>query len=238
MKPRNYADGGRAMMPRYGEAQRPGMGGLRSLQAPPQGLRLPLPQGMPQQPVGPPQGALGSLQQPPQGLRLPLPPGMQATPAPGPQAGPVGPPQPMPLPQPQGLPVGPAPTPGLLLNAPGKVQPIGYGADGQPDWAKTPAALGQRASMPMPPARPMMASGGHVSGPGTGRSDDIPARLSDGEYVMDAESMALLGDGSVQAGAAKLDQLRKNLRMHKGSALSQGKFSPKAKEPAAYMRGK
>ena len=40
-------------------------------------------------------------------------------------------------------------------------------------------------------------TGGHVRGPGTGRSDDIPAVLSDGEYVIDSESVALLGDGSI-----------------------------------------
>jgi hypothetical protein len=80
-----------------------------------------------------------------------------------------------------------------------------------------------------------MDTGGHVSGPGTGRSDQIPARLSDGEYVMDAETVNLLGDGSSATGAAKLDALRRKLRMHKGAALAQGKFSPAAKSPEAYM---
>lgn len=37
------------------------------------------------------------------------------------------------------------------------------------------------------------AQGGHVSGPGTGTSDDIPARLSDGEFVM--TNAAVLGAG-------------------------------------------
>ena len=32
------------------------------------------------------------------------------------------------------------------------------------------------------------ASGGYISGPGTGTSDSIPARLSDGEYVINAAS--------------------------------------------------
>lgn len=70
-----------------------------------------------------------------------------------------------------------------------------------------------------------------------GRSDDIPAKLSDGEYVMDAESVSMLGNGSNKAGADKLDGLRVKLRKHKGKALAKGKISPNAKEPDSYMRG-
>ena len=76
-----------------------------------------------------------------------------------------------------------------------------------------------------------------VSGPGTGRSDDIPAVLSDGEYVIDAETVALLGDGSSKAGAKKLDQMRVAIRKHKGKNLAKGKFSVNAKRPEAYMSG-
>jgi hypothetical protein len=78
--------------------------------------------------------------------------------------------------------------------------------------------------------------GGHVRGPGSGRSDDIPAVLSDGEYVIDSESVALLGDGSTDAGAERLDKMRENLRKHKGKNLAKGGFSHKAKEPARYMQ--
>lgn len=81
------------------------------------------------------------------------------------------------------------------------------------------------------------ASGRYVKGAGTGRSDDIPARLSDGEYVMDAESVALLGDGSGDAGAKRLDEMRTNLRKHKATNLSKGGFSHKAKQPHQYMAG-
>ncbi len=76
-----------------------------------------------------------------------------------------------------------------------------------------------------------------VRGKGTGRSDDIDAKLSDGEYVMDAETVALLGDGSNEAGAKRLDQMRVNLRKHKGKNLAKGKFSVNAKRPEAYMLG-
>lgn len=82
------------------------------------------------------------------------------------------------------------------------------------------------------------ADGGYFGGgPEDGRADSIPARLSNDEYVMDAESVALLGDGSPAAGAHRLDQLRARLRQHKGKALAQGKISPDAKLPEQYMRG-
>lgn len=76
-----------------------------------------------------------------------------------------------------------------------------------------------------------------VEGAGTGRSDDIPAVLSDGEYVIDAETVALLGDGSSKAGAKKLDELRVNVRKHKGRNLAKGKFSANAKRPEKYLSG-
>jgi hypothetical protein len=76
-----------------------------------------------------------------------------------------------------------------------------------------------------------------VKGPGTGRSDEIPAMLSDGEYVIDAETVALLGDGSSKAGAKKLDDLRVKIRKHKGKKLAKGKFSHDAKPADKYMAG-
>jgi len=88
----------------------------------------------------------------------------------------------------------------------------------------------------VPRAAPSVAATGrYVKGQGTGRSDDIPARLSDGEYVMDAESVALLGDGSGSAGARRLDEMRQNLRKHKATNLKKGGFSHKAKAPHQYM---
>ena len=74
-------------------------------------------------------------------------------------------------------------------------------------------------------------------GSGSGRDDTINARLSDGEYVMDAETVALLGDGSNSEGARRLDQMRKEIRAQKGKSLAKGKFSPDAKSPLAYLKG-
>ena len=85
-----------------------------------------------------------------------------------------------------------------------------------------------------------MAEGGDtfaVNRPGTGRSDEIPAMLSDGEYVIDAETVALLGDGSSKAGAERLDQFRINVRRDKGRKLAKGEFSVNAKRPEHYLKG-
>lgn len=81
------------------------------------------------------------------------------------------------------------------------------------------------------------ATGRYVKGGGTGTSDSIPAQLSDGEYVIDAQTVSMLGDGSSDAGAAKLDAMRENIRKHKGSALAKGKFAPNAKSPLSYVKG-
>lgn len=43
-------------------------------------------------------------------------------------------------------------------------------------------------------------TGYYAGGRGTGQSDDIPAMLHDGDYVMDAEAVSALGDGSSKAG--------------------------------------
>lgn len=86
------------------------------------------------------------------------------------------------------------------------------------------------------------ATGGHVGAlrlvqGGTGGQDDaVNARLSDGEYVFDADAVAALGDGNTEAGAAKLDKMRENIRAHKRSA-SPKKIPPKAKSPEQYLRG-
>ena len=77
----------------------------------------------------------------------------------------------------------------------------------------------------------------YARGSGSGRDDTINAKLSDGEYVMDAETVALLGDGSSEEGAKRLDAMRNNIRAHKGRALAKGKISPNAKSPLSYLKG-
>jgi hypothetical protein len=58
---------------------------------------------------------------------------------------------------------------------------------------------------------PTYASGGKVTGPGTGTSDSIPAMLSDGEYVIKASSVA-------KYGVETLDALNAQ-KLHKGGPV-------------------
>lgn len=78
------------------------------------------------------------------------------------------------------------------------------------------------------------ARGGSING---GQSDVVHIAAAPGEYVMDADIVSALGDGSTDAGAAKLDQMREAIRTHKRGA-SRGNIPPKAKSPLAYMKGR
>jgi len=52
--------------------------------------------------------------------------------------------------------------------------------------------------------RDLRQSGGMSLGPGTEKSDSIPAMLSDGEFVMTSRAVRGLGDGSRKLGAKRL----------------------------------
>ena len=54
-------------------------------------------------------------------------------------------------------------------------------------------------------------TGYYACGGGTGQSDDIPAMLHDGDYVMDAETVSALGDGSSKAGHKVLESFREQI---------------------------
>jgi len=58
-------------------------------------------------------------------------------------------------------------------------------------------------------------TGYYAQGGGTGQSDDIPAMLHDGDYVMDADTVAALGDGSSKAGAEVLEKMRNSIPQSK-----------------------
>ena len=45
---------------------------------------------------------------------------------------------------------------------------------------------------------------GAIAGPGTGTSDDIPAMLSDGEFVMTAQAVRGAGNGDRKRGVRKM----------------------------------
>jgi len=59
-------------------------------------------------------------------------------------------------------------------------------------------------------------TGHYACGKGTGQSDDIPAMLHDGDYVMDAETVSALGDGSSKAGKEVLEGFHKRIKYKSG----------------------
>jgi hypothetical protein len=56
-----------------------------------------------------------------------------------------------------------------------------------------------------------MTGGGASFGPGTGTSDDIPAMLSDGEFVVTANAVKNLGGGDRMLGAKRMYQMMNQL---------------------------
>ena len=75
---------------------------------------------------------------------------------------------------------------------------------------------------------------GYVSGHDGGQDDTIDAKLSSGEYVMDADFVSAIGDGNSENGARKLDEARRNLRRHK-SQNGDSHIPPKAFGLGDYM---
>jgi hypothetical protein len=56
-----------------------------------------------------------------------------------------------------------------------------------------------------------MNNGGEVNGPGTGTSDSVPARLSDGEFVLTAKAVRGAGGGDRDLGAARMYDMMSSL---------------------------
>lgn len=56
-----------------------------------------------------------------------------------------------------------------------------------------------------------MNNGGEVNGPGTGTSDSVPARLSDGEFVLTAKAVRGAGGGDRDLGAARMYDMMSQL---------------------------
>ena len=104
-------------------------------------------------------------------------------------------------------------TPGGITNSPGGVAqpynmaglygvPLIYGPDGRPQRLA-------KGGQPQPTYFPR--KNGPINGPGTGTSDDIPAMLSDGEFVFTAKAVRNAGGGSRRKGAARMYKLMKKL---------------------------
>ena len=72
----------------------------------------------------------------------------------------------------------------------------------------------------------------YVRGETGGQDDQRPAKLSDGEFVFDAGTVSRLGGGNSDAGARKLDQMRKAIARDAGAKkVVQGKVKP----PLQYL---
>lgn len=93
-------------------------------------------------------------------------------------------------------------TSGVPMNTPGVPMnmPMGYAMGGMP-----PSGIASLA----PGGYPRRT--GEISGPGTETSDDIPAMLSDGEFVMTAKAVKGIGGGSRRAGAKQMYALMHRL---------------------------
>ncbi len=71
-----------------------------------------------------------------------------------------------------------------------------------------------------------------LSGQNDGQADNVPAMLSDGEYVIPADVVAHLGDGNNKAGAKKLDVLLEKVRRAKNT---NGSLPAKAHPALNYL---
>lgn len=81
-------------------------------------------------------------------------------------------------------------------------------------------------------------TGFYARGKGTGQSDDIPAMLHQGDFVMDADTVSAFGDGSSKAGAERLEQFRQSLPVRKaegGAALPAKIADGEYVLPAAFV---
>ena len=95
---------------------------------------------------------------------------------------------------------------------------------------------------------PHFADGGHVpefyseggmhnrfvKGEGDGTSDDVPAMLANGEFVIPADVVSSLGNGSNDSGAKVLDSFLETIRAHK-TAHDPKKLPPDSKGALGYL---
>jgi hypothetical protein len=93
-------------------------------------------------------------------------------------------------------------------------------------------ANGGNVSLGLPPSAAVPQSihfntrhGGTVKGAGDGKSDDIPAMLSNGEHVFDAATVSDLGNGDNDTGQKRLEEIKQKIRR------SAGRKNPKTASP-------
>lgn len=102
------------------------------------------------------------------------------------------------------------PLTGRVYNIPNKAEMDEYNEElrglQKPDFrypVRSPVALAHGGDV--------HAGGGEVDGPGTGTSDSVPARLSDGEFVLTAKAVRGAGGGDRDLGAARLYDMMSEL---------------------------
>ena len=74
----------------------------------------------------------------------------------------------------------------------------------------------------------------YIQGRGDGTSDQIPAMVANSEFVLPADVVSALGNGSSDSGADILDQFIKTIREHKHSNPP-GELPPESKGPLEYL---
>ena len=140
---------------------------------------------------------------------------------------------------------GPAP---LRLAAGGAIDNAGImGVYGPPDNQQGPPisqdgyGLGRLNSMAMNQQNNGFAKGGYLNGAGDGMSDSIPAKinghqpaaLADGEFVIPADVVSHIGNGSTKAGAHRLYDMLAKIRKARTGNSAQGKqINPRKFMPA------
>lgn len=89
-------------------------------------------------------------------------------------------------------------------------RPAFFGSFTRPEYYLPPTYRAAKGSGPQG-VEDFPRKTGAINGPGTGTSDDIPAMLSDGEFVFTAKAVRNMGGGSRRKGAAKMYKLMKML---------------------------
>ena len=100
----------------------------------------------------------------------------------------------------------------------GGYDPTVYAAEGGEMVTGFAQGSGQKITHPDGKTREHPKRIGEIVGPGTGTSDDIPAMLSDGEFVMTAKAVRNAGNGSRKEGAKNMYKMMKSLE--NGGSLS------------------
>jgi hypothetical protein len=92
-----------------------------------------------------------------------------------------------------------------------------------------PEVFQQIREMVLQAINPGAQTEGMVQGPGGGMDDQVPGvigagqevAVSPGEYIVPADVVSGLGDGSSDAGATELDRMAENVRMARGGSAVQ-----------------